>query len=82
VGNALLVSAWQSPSGQDLTLVLINSRSVELAAHLNLPGAWSTSEVTRSVFSGIERSTVLGPLSAQGAIRMPPESVVTVTLSR
>ncbi|HET7543209.1 MAG TPA: hypothetical protein VFK05_25220 [Polyangiaceae bacterium] len=80
--SGLLVSAWQSPSGQDLTLVLINSRAVELSARLKLPGDWSSSEVTRSVFSGIERSSVLGPLSTQGVIRLPPESVATVALSR
>lgn len=81
-GNGLLVSAWQSPTGQDLTLVLINSRSIELSARLKLPGDWSSSDVTRSVFSGVERSVSLGPLSTQGVIRMPAESVVTVALSR
>jgi len=81
-GSGLLVSVWQSPSGQDLTLVLINNRSIELSARLNLPGDWSTSEVTRSVFSGTERSYSLGPLPSQGVIRMPPESVATVALSR
>ncbi len=80
--TGLLSSAWQSPSGQDLTLVLINTRSVELSARLTLPGDWSTSEVTRSVFSGTERSIVLGALSTQRVLRMPPESVVTVSLSR
>ena len=82
VGTGLLVSAWQSPTGQDLTLILINTRSVELSAKLTLPGDWSTSAVTRSVFSGTERSSTLGALSTQGLIRMPPESVVTVALSR
>ena len=81
-GTGLLVSAWQSPSGQDLTLILINSRSSELSAHLALPGDWSSSEVIRSVFSGVERSATLGALSPQGVLRMPPESVITVALSR
>lgn len=80
--NGLLVSAWLSPSGQDLTLVLINTRSVELSARLKLPGAWSSSDVRRSVFSGIERFTALGVLSSEGVLRMPAESVVTVALSR
>jgi glucuronoarabinoxylan endo-1,4-beta-xylanase len=80
--SGLLVSAWLSPSGQDLTLVLINTRTVELSAQLKLPGDWSTSDVMRSVFSGVERSTALGALSGQGVLRMPPESVVTVALSR
>jgi len=81
-GSGLLISAWQSPSGQDLTLVLINNRSVELSARLNLPGDWSTSDVTRSVFSGVERWAALGALPSQGVLRMPPESVITVALSR
>ncbi len=81
-GSGLLASAWVSPSGQDLTLVLINTRVVELSAQLKLPGDWLTSDVTRTVFSGVERSTELGALSTQGVIRMPPESVVTVALSR
>jgi len=82
VGGGLLVSAWQSPTGQDLTLVLINSRSVELSAHLELPFDWTTSEVRRSVFSGVERWKALGPLTSQAVLRMPPESVLTVALSR
>src|SRR6188768_414100 len=81
-GSGLLVSAWLSPSGQDLTLVLINTRSVELSPRLKLPGDWSASQVTRSVFSGTERYSTLGGLSSQGVLRMPPESVVTVALSR
>lgn len=80
--SGLLISAWQSPSGQDLTLVLINTRAFELNARLKLPGDWSTSEVRRSVFSGTERFSALGSLSSQGSLRMPPESVVTVALSR
>jgi glucuronoarabinoxylan endo-1,4-beta-xylanase len=80
--SGLLVSAWLSPSGQDLTMVLINTRTVELSAQLKLPGDWSTSAVTRSVFSGSERSAALGALSSQGVVRMPPESVATIALSR
>jgi len=80
--GGLLVSAWVSPAGRDLTLVLINTRSVELGARLKLPGDWPVSEVRRSVFSGIERFALLGALSPQGVLRIPPDSVVTVALSR
>jgi O-glycosyl hydrolase len=80
--NGLLVSAWLSPSGQELTMVLINPHAAEFSARLNLPGVWSTSEVRRSVFSGVERWFALGALPAQGVLRMPPESVVTVALAR
>ncbi|HEY3256969.1 MAG TPA: hypothetical protein VGJ91_23595, partial [Polyangiaceae bacterium] len=81
-GSGLLVSAWQSPTGEDLTLILVNTRTVELSARLQLPGEWSTSEVRRSVFGGVERYAALGALSTQGVLRMPPESVVSVALSR
>jgi O-glycosyl hydrolase len=81
-GSGLLASGWLSPSGQDLTLILINTRRVELNVQLKLPGAWSTSDVTRSVFSGVERSAALGTLSTQGVVRIPSDSVVTVALSR
>ena len=80
--SELLVSAWLSPSGQELTLVLLNAGSSDLDARVRLPGAWPTSTVTRSVFSGVERSAELGALSAQGVVRLPPASVVTIALSR
>jgi hypothetical protein len=80
--SGLLVSAWVSPAGRDLTLVLINTRSVELSAQLKLPGDWPMSEVRRSVFGGIEQYALLGALSPQGVLRIPPDSVVTVALSR
>jgi len=80
--NGLLVSAWLSPSGQDLTLVLLNAGSAEVNARLKLPGVWQTSSVTRSVFSGVERSTNLGALSAQAVVRLPPAAVMTIALSR
>jgi glucuronoarabinoxylan endo-1,4-beta-xylanase len=80
--SGLLVSAWLSPSGQDLTLVLLNARSIELSAQLVLPGDWSTSEVRRSVFGGSERFAALGALPSQRVLRIPPDSVVTVALSR
>ena len=80
--SGLLVSAWLSPSEHDLTVILVNAGSVEVSARITLPGVWTSSEVTRSVFSGVERSAALGQLSAQGLVRLPPDAVVTVALSR
>jgi len=81
--SGLLVSAWLSPTGRDLTFVLLNTRSVELSARLKLPaGDWPTSDVRRTVFSGIEQWAPLGALSTKGVVRIPPDSVVTVALSR
>lgn len=80
--SGLLVSAWLSPAEDRLTVVLLNPGSVELATRLTLPGVWQSSVVTRSVYSGAERSAPLGELTAQGMLRLPPEAVITVALSR
>jgi len=80
--SALLASAWLSPAEQDLTVILINEATVELSARLSLPGIWRTSAVTRSVFSGVERGAALGTLAPSGVVRLPPQAVVTIALSR
>ena len=41
-------------------------------------GAIALSEVTRTVFEGIERSAELGPLPAEGVVRVPGRAIVTV----
>lgn len=80
--NGVLVSAWLSPNEDQLTVVLVNAGSVELNTRLALPGRWSNSEVTRSVFSGTERSAPLGKLAPERVIRVPAQAVVTVALTR
>ena len=42
----------------------------------------ATSEVTRTVFEGIERSAELGALPAEGILRVPSRGIVTVALQR
>jgi glucuronoarabinoxylan endo-1,4-beta-xylanase len=79
--SELLVSAWESPGRDSLTLVLINSSSSTLATTLDL-GAFtaSSSQVVRTVFDGVERSADLGSLSNEGVLRIPGRSIVTVAL--
>jgi hypothetical protein len=63
-------------------LILVNAGSAELSAQLTLPSGFPNSAITRSVFSGVERSAQLGPLPAPAVLRLPPQAVVTVALSR
>ncbi len=81
--DELLASAWLAPSGDDLTVVLVNAGPEELAVEL-APGADAPerSVVTRTVFDGVERSAALGALPAAGVVRVPGRSIVTVAFSR
>ncbi|MBN1606359.1 MAG: hypothetical protein JW940_06980, partial [Polyangiaceae bacterium] len=77
----LLASAWLSPNRDALTVVLVNPTANDLEAKLDLGDFGSTtSEVMRTVFGGVERSTDLGALSAQGILRVPGQAIVTVAL--
>ncbi len=80
----LLASAWLSPDGGRATLVLVNAGASTLDVRVTMDG-WATpasaeSDVSRSVFAGIERSAELGPLPPSGIVRLPAGSIVTVAL--
>jgi hypothetical protein len=79
----LLASAWLSPEKDALTLVLVNTGLRELALELD-PGEGSvtTSEVTRTVFEGVERAAQLGPLPVDSIVRVPGRAMVTVAWRR
>ena len=77
----VLASAWLSPAKDALTVILINAGNEQQNARIALPAGWSASEVTRSVFSGSERSAKLGALSTSGVVTLPPRAVMTVALS-
>ncbi len=74
----LLASTWVSPSGA-VTVVIVNtgtdSFDVELGLALN---ATVPSQVTRTVFDGVERSADLGSLPSERIVRLPGHSIVTV----
>lgn len=82
-GGDLLASAWQSPAGDALTVVLVNASTSDVDAELDLAsGDWPHgSRVFRTVFDGVERFTDLGRLSPQSIVRLPARSVVTVAFS-
>jgi len=79
----LLASAWLSPAGDALTIVIVNAGTTELDATID-PGAFrpASSAVTRTVFAGVERSADLGALPAEGIVRIPGRAIVTVALRR
>ena len=79
----LLATAWLSPAGDSLTVVLVNAGTTDLEARIELAQQTPmTSEVIRTVFSGVERSAELGALSAEGILRVPGQAIVTVALRR
>jgi glucuronoarabinoxylan endo-1,4-beta-xylanase len=82
-GGELLASAWQSTSGDALTVILVNASTSDVDAQLELSsGDWpSKSRVVRTVFDGVERFTDLGRLSTQGIVRLPARSVATVAFT-
>ncbi len=83
--SALLSSAWLSPDESALTIVLVNPDSEELAVEVALADTLRSrlvrSEVTRTVFDGLERAAVLGQLPASGVVRIPGRSITTVALA-
>lgn len=77
----LLASAWLSPGGDALTLVMVNAGNDELDVDLDLGDTDPTSTtVTRTVFDGVERSAELGALPDERIVRVPGRATVTVVL--
>ncbi len=79
----LLSSAWTSPDGTQLTVLLINQGEVALDVGLAVPEVSSDvlqgARVIRTTFPGVERSVELGALGAQRVVRLPSHSLLTVT---
>ena len=79
--SPLTVSAFLSPDGTQLTLVLINTDGSDHQVAID-PGTFTgaTSNVFRS--SGTtERYAAVGSLDAMGSFDMPSQSIATVTLT-
>jgi O-glycosyl hydrolase len=77
--DAVLASAWRSPDDGALTVVLVNPGNTGVAVQLDLPSdAPNTSSITRTVFGGLEHAELLGSLSAEGILKVPPRAIVTV----
>jgi hypothetical protein len=80
--DAPLVTAWRSPDGDALTVVIVNPEVDSFALELGLDSADAvSSEVSRTTFDGLERATELGALPDDRVVRIPGHSVVTVALT-
>jgi glucuronoarabinoxylan endo-1,4-beta-xylanase len=79
----LLATAWLSPEENALTVVLVNPAPTEVVVELALDEpAPIASHVTRTVFSGIERSAELDALAPEGIVTLPGKAIVTVAFQR
>ncbi len=77
----LLASAFISPAGNALTIVLVNAGVDPVTVEIGLNSAtMSNSHVTRTVFDGIERSADLGKLPVENVLRLPEHSMATVAI--
>lgn len=79
--GGVLATAWQSPDEDALTVVIVNPEPPDAVVELAVGSATpSSSRVSRTVFSGVERFAALGELPASGIVVLPGESIVTVAL--
>ncbi len=74
--SSLLVSAWRSPDGGALTVVLTNAGPLTHVIGLDV-GDKRPFVLTRTVFGGQERAADLGTLPSGGTIALPPRSMAT-----
>jgi glucuronoarabinoxylan endo-1,4-beta-xylanase len=81
--NALKVSAFSSPSGDRVTVVLLNTGQTEIDARID-PQDYTgvTSAIYRTTYrpGGSEVWSQLGSLPPSGLVRLPPKSEATVVL--
>lgn len=82
----ILSSAWVSPDGTALTIVLVNQADdysdIEIATPTDWETALANASLTRTVFNGIERSAALGLMPSDRVLRLPGRSVVTIAADR
>ena len=79
----VLASAWVSPDDGAMVLVLTNPGRTTKVVRLDTgTGDPAGSSVTRTTLNGVERSTELGALPADGSLSLPSRSMVTVVLER
>jgi hypothetical protein len=79
----LRVSAWQDPTGDALTIVLVNPGAAAVPVDLyldELRRRLTSSEVTLTVFSENEELSAQGELSASNTLNVPADALVTVAL--
>lgn len=80
--SELLVTAFLAPDESALTIILVNPGDQDIHPRLSikepLRSGLKTSQVTRTVFGGLERSALLGALAADQIVRVPGGSILTV----
>src|SRR5690606_38982470 len=75
--DSVRVSAWLSPDGEDLVIVLVNTQTVEEVVELDMDEL-AEMEITRTVFTGVERFADLGTLAPGDTFTLPANSMVTL----
>jgi len=84
-GAEALVSAWQSPSEEQLTLVALNRTTQAIRLRLDsdaLLAEFDSSEVWRTNLNGGESWANLGEFPSEGSLELPPTSIMTVSLKK
>lgn len=81
--SSILASAWLSPDEDALTVVVVNSGTTKADVSVD-PGrdGWTSSEVIRTVYDGVERFTALGALGPDGIVQLPQRAIVTVAFEK
>lgn len=75
--DSVRVSAWISPDGEDLAIVLVNPQTVEEVVELDMDDL-AEMEIARTVFTGVERFADLGMLAPGDTFTLPASSMVTL----
>ena len=74
----LLALTWVSPAGA-VTVIIVNTGVEPFNVELGLDVSdTAQSQVTRTVFDGVEQSADLGSLPSDRVVRLPAHSIVTV----
>ncbi len=79
--ESVLSSAFLSPAGDTLTIVLVNPGADRLEVKLALD-SWISTHVMRTAFDGTERSAELGELPSERVVQLPGHSMATVVVDR
>jgi hypothetical protein len=80
--EGLLTSAFLSPTGGSLTIVLVNPNVDSLEVEVALEQVPKSTRVIRTAFDGIERSAELGELPRERTVQLPGHSMATIVVER
>jgi hypothetical protein len=80
--DGLLTSAFLSPTGDTLSIILVNPGVDRLEVEITLDQPPISTRVIRTVFDGIERSADLGELPDERILQLPGHSMATIVVNR